>query len=112
MNTPRTLCRTRWIACLNMAFDGPPPSWYDPPEPRHLDGSIIGLECNCEECHAEHDLVDNYGSPDYQCCTDDVEQKVEEGVWCQDKPLEHRDDFMEDGKCLECAHEQGSRQAA
>jgi hypothetical protein len=102
----KTSCSTRSIACLSKAMSyGPPSSWYDPPEPRHSNGSIIGPECNCDECHDEHDLVENYGSPDYQCCTDAVNDKVDGGEWCAAKPLDHRDEYLEDGQCLKCVEE-------
>src|SRR6185295_15688731 len=67
-----------------MSRDGSPPSsWYDPPESSH------SAECNCLECHIDHHLTENYGSPDFQCCTDDVNAQIDAGEWCGVKPVEH-----------------------
>lgn len=67
-----------------MSGDGSPPSsWYDPPEPRHRDGSRIPDECNCSECHAFHiengEVVENSDNTDFQCCVDQME------IWIEDK---------------------------
>lgn len=62
-------------------FLGPPMSWYDPPAERHSDGSIVKLECHCEECHQSHideDLVEWNAKKypkDYPCCVDGMEDK-------------------------------------
>lgn len=71
-----------------MSEASPPSWWFDPPEPRHSDKSIIPDECNCEECHAWHvedgQVFDNAKSPDFQCCSDQVETWIEAGEICKD----------------------------
>lgn len=74
-----------------MSLDGSPPSsYYDPPEPRHENRSIIPPECNCEECHIWHCqegmVVDNAESPDFQCCKDQMEEWFESKRRCRLHP--------------------------
>lgn len=74
-----------------MSRDGSPPdSWYDPPEPRHSSGTIIPMECHCEECHEWHieqGLVDEQSAlPDYPCCADQIETWFESGERCRKHP--------------------------
>lgn len=64
-----------------MRNGSPPPSYYDPPNPRHSNGSIIPLECSCEDCHRWHKIEDvvrdhaTYSPGDYLCCVEEVENE-------------------------------------
>jgi hypothetical protein len=74
-----------------MSLDGSPPSsWYDPPEPRHSDRTIIPPECNCTECHTWHcqegTVAENAKTPDFQCCADQMEEWFESGRRCRKHP--------------------------
>jgi hypothetical protein len=79
-----------------MRGDGSPPSsWYDPPEPRHSDRTIIKDECNCNECHDWHVqegmVEDNAGGPDFnsgpfECCQDQMEEWFRTGERCRIHP--------------------------
>jgi len=70
--------------------DSPPQSWYDPPEPRHRDKSIIPDECNCSECHMFHveqnQVEENSDNTDYQCCVDQMDIWFEDGTRCERHP--------------------------
>lgn len=67
-------------------IDGPPPSWYDPPATK------CKPECNCHDCHLWHldgeTFIDNaLESPlDFQCCVQELEERVEEGLLCSKHP--------------------------
>jgi len=89
--------------------DGSPPSsYYDPPEPRHSDRSIIPPECHCEECHAWHVeegmVLDNAGSPDFPCCTEQLEEWFETGERCRKHPKAYAEAKTKDKPafCEEC----------
>ena len=59
-------------------------SYFDPPEPRHRDGSLIPLECSCPDCHFWHveegQVEANAKTPDYQCCKDEMEEENYEAI--------------------------------
>lgn len=74
-----------------MNGDGSPPSsWYDPPEPRHSDQSLISDECNCDQCHRWHIeermVEENAKFPDYQCCIDQMEEWFKSKRRCRKHP--------------------------
>lgn len=69
--------------------------------------------------------MENYGHPDYECCTEEIDDRIAMGEWCSVKPLEHGGDYMDGerdarGKfqykkpavCLECQAEGGQKHAA
>lgn len=71
----------------------PPPSYYDPPEPK------CEPECNCETCHEHHiqnGEVDELSKrPDFQCCKDQMEVWFESGERCENHPSA----YCEPGYC-------------
>ena len=70
--------------------DSPPSSWYEPREPRHRNKTIIPDECNCEECHLAHieqgEVVENSDNTDFQCCVDQMDTWIEDGIKCEKHP--------------------------
>lgn len=51
------------------------------------------LECNCEQCHANHLESCEWASlaqgPDFRCCRDEMQNRIAAGQWCPRKPFEH-----------------------
>ncbi len=70
--------------------DSPSSAWYDPPEPRHKDGTHIPDECNCSECHdwhiSEGMVEENSDNTDYQCCVDQMDIWIEDKQRCEKHP--------------------------
>lgn len=63
-------------------------------------------ECNCDDCHEEHDIRELAGDVDFDCCTDALEDLVSVGEACAAKPKEHFDLYM-DGKVVELKNDEG-----
>ncbi len=63
-------------------------------------------ECNCDECHADHDVSELAGDVDFKCCTEALAEAVASGEVCAAKPKEHFNIYMDGKKCLQCEHEQ------
>ena len=79
-----------------MEIMGPPSGWYDPPE-HHKD------ICNCENCHQSHIENGDFAKlaasgPDFQCCKDELDSRIEKGLWCKS----HGDAYMDKQVCWEC----------
>lgn len=59
-------------------------------------------ECNCDSCHAEHDWIELYGSKDFDCCTAEINRRIDSGEWCSKEPIKHGGAHMGDKICWEC----------
>lgn len=70
-----------------------------PADKWHKDG------CTCEVCHSEHDIIEGFRDG-MKCCREEIQYLIEKRKWCERKPLEHCDVYMESGRCRECLVDQ------
>ncbi len=64
----------------------PPSSWYDPPEPRHTDGTRIKEDCGCRECHKAHSWEEGYPFDYCEWCKGEKE-RAKQAVDSPDKNI-------------------------